>query len=275
MEISYLGRFSADQIQPILEAAAPIPVDPFDERGDDGSVRSTTRDEAIVRRLEWLDTLTQMNIQHQSDISPSDLKKRARAVASAAKTLLKTLGVGTDGTLEVIQRQLRNGLQSAAERYGAERGGFAHYPPTLWHMAGEDFTDFHGDSQLRDNIEAIKQLRAWAEQVSAVARQRVGAKATAVRFAERMGIEPWDGDPITDALAGVLRIWVEILRRDIRTAVNSDGFAYGPLIDFTLACLRALSIDTADPPKPLAGDAIRSRINRMVARGFLKSPGGH
>lgn len=275
MDVPYLGRFSADQIAPVLEAAAPIPSDPFEYHDEgEGRLRTVSRSEAIVRRLEYLDALVQMDVQHQSDVSPSELAKRAHAIVSAAQKLLGALGVDHEGHLESVQRQLRNGLRSTAERHGERSRGFAHHPPTAWQMAGEQFMDFHGDSQLRDNIEAVIQLRDWAKDLEASARHRVNGSETSIKFAERVGIEPWDGEPVTDAIAGILRIWVEILERNIRTAVK-DGVAYGRLERFTLACLRTLNATEGVRGKPLDTDAIRSRIRRMVARGFEKSSSGH
>ena len=64
-EAAYFGCFSKEEIRPVLEAAAPIASD-FVEEEDlalgQGKKRQMPRSEALVRRLEFLRGMTEINL---------------------------------------------------------------------------------------------------------------------------------------------------------------------------------------------------------------------
>jgi hypothetical protein len=262
----YVGRFSLDVVRRILAAAAPIPVDELESLDPEtGEVRRFRRAELVIRHLGWIDTWTQMSLQHQSDLSPSELVKRFHAIEAAARQLIAALGTGADGEFGSMQRQVRNGLRWVAEKYGERIGGFPHHPPMNWMPRNFDraMTDFHGDSQLQDDIAAVARLRDWARDCETASRARVGLDSPDDRVSVELGIEPWLGDPLNDAIKGILKIWKNILGRPIRTSVV-DGVGTGPLVSFVAACLDALRLREGRE-KPLESDALRARIRRAAS----------
>ncbi|MDH5559082.1 MAG: hypothetical protein OEZ03_17175, partial [Alphaproteobacteria bacterium] len=80
----YTGRFSVKQVESVLDAAAPIPEEPLEILGADGKASLVPRAEVVVKRLEWLDAVIQMNLRHDNDLPPSALAKSAHAISAAA-----------------------------------------------------------------------------------------------------------------------------------------------------------------------------------------------
>jgi len=266
----YTGKFEAEHVRRVLDAAKPIPTDDIEiDDYETGEKLRVPRAVALIKRLESIDVLTQINLQHLHDLSPSDLEKRFHAIAAAANELLVALGGGRDTEIGDMPRQIRDGLRREAERDGERRNGFEHHPPRTFSIDGEEFRDYQGDSQLRDNIAAVRQLRAWAMNLERAAAAQKGKKNDDLEE----WLNPWTGEPLSDALAGILRIWTDVLGREVRTSVTMNGRATGPLLRFVEACLAALNLRSqGDGPST---NALRARILRMYAADFQKSGSGH
>jgi hypothetical protein len=265
MEIPYLGRFPSEKITPVIEAAAPIP--PGTIQGLDGV--TGCRAEAIVRRLEWLDTSIKMDQQHEGDRSPSGLKKKFHAIAAAANKLLEALEVNENADPAAMSRQVYNALRWYADQEAELIGGFSNHPPIRQPADDGASVEFNGDRQLEDNVEGVRQVRDWARQAEKLARSRVERPEDIGPGFEVIGMEPWTENLVNDALAGILDIWTQVLGREIHTAVHkagdNEGEAYGQLIQFALASLRALGIVEGRDGKELGTEAVRARIQRIEA----------
>ena len=260
----YTGRFAPELIWPVLMAATPFPSGNFEQEDPHtGKIRSVRRAVAIVARLDWLDTRTQMNLQHVADLSPSELKKRFHAIAVAADELLKKLSADGGGDANAMQRQIFGTLRGIAERRGEATNGFPNHPVTLSRFQGAEYPDYHGEYQLRDNVAAVAQLGSWAREAEKAAASRVGKQGEGERDLDLPYIEPWTDDAVTDALDGILRIWTDVLEREVKTSVTPDGHASGPLLRFVRTCLATLNLDQGSDGKPLTADAIRARIRRL------------
>jgi hypothetical protein len=274
----YTGRFSAIDLEPVFAAAnaeQPIPETFIGWRdSDSGAEHEISLHEAMVRRLEWIDAWVEITKQQNEELSPSALAKKFHAIASAAGSLLDALQVG-DGSLEAMPRQIRSGLTALAEEHGRRNGGFPNHPLIHWNTREVQFDDYQGDAEIRDNVQGVREILKWAKEAEAIVRERVENPESVAR-AELIGVERLDADPINDAIEGILRIWTEILGREIKTRVSvksaDEGQAYGPLIDFCLACLKLLHLDK---PNCLGTDAVRARIVRMSGRDFLKMKTDH
>jgi hypothetical protein len=252
-------NFSPEEMGRVLRAAAPLPPEPIDEPDyDTDGVRRIPRQQAIEERLGAISAFLAINAERKSsDLSPSKLAKRFHAIAAAADVLLEALGQSAEPPTHI-----ERALGRIADAEAAEMGGFPHHPPLKW--SGR-FTDFWGRAQLRDNVAAVAQLRSWARRAENAAQAEPAASETETSDADALGFAPWDGDGITHAVDGILRIWTQVLGRDLNTgAVDGDGLAYGPLVEFSLACLGALGV-TEGRGKPLGQDAVRGRIRRRLA----------
>ncbi len=113
-DVSQTSRLSQQQVDAILEAAAPIPqgtIKEFD-LSDDGKLRQMPISLAIVKRLEGIHAVTQMYLDNKDDMSASDLRKRFLAIASAAKALIEALGLNADdeADLKRMPRKIRHAL---------------------------------------------------------------------------------------------------------------------------------------------------------------------
>ncbi len=262
----YTGKFAREDVLRVLRAAAPIPPGSIEiDDHETGKRAEVLRAVAIVKRLEVIHELTQINLQHLNDLSPSKLEKRFHAIGAAADKLLSAIGVGGHSELIDVPRQVRDGLRWEAERDGERRNGFEHHPPRTFSIGGEVFKDYQSDSQLRDNISAIRQLRAWALNLQSHTRARKGKRADDL---ERW-LDPWTGQPLNDAMAGMLRIWIDVLGRRVQTSVSIQGRAAGPLLRFVVAGLALLNL-RRDGDGPSV-NALRLRILRMYASDFRKS----
>jgi hypothetical protein len=265
-ESKYTGRFSIAAVDRILAAAAPLPDDLLEIDDREGGVRRPcSRGEVIIRRLEWVAVWTQMSVQHQSDLSPSDLAKRFNAINSAATALIEALGVNTDLEPRSMQRQVFNGLRWVAERHGERIGGFFNHPPHDWSPKGADLVvrDYQGDSQLQDDIAGVGRLRDWARECRQSARAMVGRPDVERQVGVELGLEPWLGDPVNDAIGMILRIWTDVVGRPLTTKVDAAGVAGGELIAFVTECLNALGLQQGRDGA-LGSDALRARIRRAV-----------
>ena len=175
---------------------------------------------------------------------------------------LEKLGANADGDVGSMHPNIFQPLRWVAEQRGAASGGFPNHPKTIFSAGGVAYPDFHGDSQLRDNIAAIAQLRSWAEEARAMARGLVGDKRPDARNAGAFELGPWSGNPAPDALVEILRIWTEVLQRKVATSNTLHGKPGGPLIRFAKACFAALNVDRDESGRRLTADAIRARIRR-------------
>lgn len=233
----YVGKFSAEQLAPILEAAAPIPNDQIEEEDlnlGQGKKRTMPRREALIRRLEEIDGIAGIDLEIKDKAAPSVHAKSLHAITAAATDLLEKIGAGVDGGTDQIPRQTWNSLRGAAEAHIARNG-----------------VDYRSDTLLRDYIGGIACIADWAK----------GARKLELR--PRRGVEndPWSSDPINNALRRICRMWEEVLGRKIGTAVTADGAAGGPLIRFSISCL------TLVLGKVPSEGAIRARIRRLQSGG--------
>ncbi len=69
-------------------------------------------------------------------------------------------------------------------------------------------------------------------------------------------IERSESEAHSVELGEILRIWTDILRREVKTSVSGDGEAGGPLIRFCMVSLNVLGLH-------LDQDAIRASIRRL------------
>ena len=130
-DATYLGCFSKEELTPVLEAAAPIPPDFIEEEDltlGQGKKRPMPRSEALVRRLEFLRGMAEINILSRRD-PPSVHVKAMHAISAAAAVLLRKLGAGEGGECDNIPPQIWQSLRSAAEAEAEAMGGFHNRPP--------------------------------------------------------------------------------------------------------------------------------------------------
>jgi hypothetical protein len=267
----YTGRFSAQQIEPVLAAAAPIPEGDIEE--DDvglGRKRLMPRAEALVRRLELIDGVAGINLKNRNTSPPSVHVKSLHAVAAAAKELLQKIGAGPNGEAAAVPRQLWNSLRSFAEGEAKSNGGFPNHPPITRQIGDHEFLDYCTDRQLMDNIRGIAQIALWSEQAEQKVRCMVGSHNIGVWLAAAPDEPPWTGDPINDALYGILHIWEGVLQRKIGTSVDFNGSAGGPMIRFSTVCLHLCGIlDAGEPP---SDNAVRARVRRLLQTNADRRP---
>jgi hypothetical protein len=262
----YTGRFSSEALQPVRDAAVPIPVGEIEEEDlslGPGTKRYMPRWEALVRRLELLAGMAEINLQINEN-SPSVHSKALHAIAAAAEQLLEKLGAGEAGDSEIVPRQIRHSLQHEAATYAEGIGGFPNHPPVQRQIGDHEFLDYCADRELHDNIRAVAQIVAWAKQARERAKGQVGRHNVGMLLAAGPDEDPWTGNPINDALNGVCRIWREVLGRTISTSLDAiDGTAGGPLIRFSLACLNLLEVRDLGRKGSLSSNAVRKRIRDL------------
>jgi hypothetical protein len=245
----YTGRFTADQIAPVLAAAAPIPNDVVEDEDISlglGAKRLMPRKEAIVRRLEEINGLAEIQVELKKKNAPAAHAKSLYAIEAAAIKLLEALGTGSRGDVEVIPRQIWNSLRSKAELQPSRMQS--------------------GDYLLRDDIASVVRIADWAQKAKEQElRGPYRSHHSLVEANLAKAEDHFGGDPINNALRDVLRIWTDILSRKIATSsTTSTG---GPLIRFSEACLLLIF---EKPPGPTA---IRNRIRR-IATGTSPKPRG-
>ncbi len=241
MELIYTGRFTADQIEPVLAAAAPIPDD--DVEDEDlalglGAKRLMPRMEAIVRRLEEINGFAEIQVELKKKNAPAAHAKSLHAIEAAAINLLEALGTGSRGDVELMPRHIWNSLRRKAELQPSRMQS--------------------GDYVLRDGIASVVRIAGWAQKAKEQ-EWRSSYKSHRLLVEDHLG-----GDLINSVLRGVCQIWTDILGRKIATSITPTG---GPLIRFSTACL--LLILEHQP----SAAAIRNRIRR-IATGTSPKPRG-
>ena len=143
-------------------------------------------------------------------------------------------------------------------------------PDHIWRCtahAGIYRFGFERDARFYAAIEGLVLLRDAACKATGIASKNKGKSAddAANRRAELLGMAPATVHPIDHVLGGVLGIWTEVLGREIRMSLDPmEGKVTGPLIRFTSACLKSLSLEATE-------EAVRARIRTMVAARRQKS----
>jgi hypothetical protein len=271
VHILYTGRFSAQQIAPVLAAAAPIPDSDIEE--DDiglGHRRPMPRAEALVRRLELIRGVAGINLQSRDTHPPSIHVKSIHAIAAAARVLLQKIGAGPNGDAATVPRQIWSSLRHFAEDEAENIGGFPNHPAITRQIGDHEFLDYCADRQLTDDIRGIAQIALWAERAEKKLNRMVGSHNIGILLAGTPNEPPWTGDPINDAINGILHIWEEVLQRKIGTSVDFNKSAGGPLIRFSTACIQLCGI--LDDGEPLSDDAVRARIRRLLKTNRARRP---
>lgn len=270
----YLGCFSKDELTPVLDAAAPIARDNLEEEDltlGQGKKRPMPRSEALVRRLEVLRGMAEINLLSRRN-PPSVHAKTMHAISASAAKLLQKLGAGERGECHEIPLQIWRSLRSAAEADAESTRGFHNRPPIKRSIQGHEFFDYGSDDQLREDIGAIARIAAWSARAEKKERTRIGRHNVGMWLAASDNEPPWTGDPINDVLSGAIGIWTEVLGRDFATSVGADGIAAGPLVRFSLACLQLLGVREMGRGKPVERDAVRKRLRDIHTSLRTKRP---
>jgi hypothetical protein len=82
---------------------------------------------------------------------------------------------------------MHHALRWASERHGEEIGGFPHHPPSKWWIEEDEFQNFHGDRQFRDDIAGVRRLQYLARQAEGRARALAARNRDGVRAARKTG----------------------------------------------------------------------------------------
>ena len=248
-----VGRFSAEQhaaLDRVFAAAEPLEPDKID---------------ALIWALGELDRYVQLNGLAATELTPSELSIKFRAIASAAEELLQKLAI-----TEVPWKQIRGILEHfAREAAKKNAGGFPNYPPKIIRIPNNEeynFVRFYEDRQLQQNIEGIVQICEWARQAEEAAKgarratkyARKDPKEGTHAKGEIVHLNVRKGSKI-DTYEEIFETWVGILEKPLGTSTrSSDGAASGPLIRFTTSCLELLGLPRLTP------EAIRARIRRYA-----------
>jgi hypothetical protein len=220
------------------------------------------RRSALIGKMESMAEWYFMSRQGDEKPSPSELAKRFQAIETAARDLLEALRLPKSGDPDEIPQALLVSLRQRAEATGARIGGFPRHRPMEWRMEGGNYMDYCGSAALRETVEGVKYLRAWAAEAKGMERERI-----------RPGDKRNKGnEPMRDLFGELVGIWVEIFGKPVKMSVGAperknQGRPAGPMLAFIRACLKPLGIDASD-------DAIRERIKpfqRVVKSSRRKS----
>jgi hypothetical protein len=170
----------------------------------------------FARRLGHLDLIVKMSVLDKQEIVGSaECARRYRKIAASLREVLAAIG-------EPMRDQMRVHLTCIM----GQRGD-----------AGDP------DSELDDQVEAVRSL---ARSFSAAAEMDDLADTGTVG---RPTVLP------PGLMREILQIWELTLRREVRTSVDLDGRASGPLIRFVDGCLKTLGFR-------LSPAAVRQHIRR-------------
>jgi hypothetical protein len=245
--------FLSKDLERVLKTAEPIPSEPIEVLDPaTGETRSVSRQHEIERRLSALSAGV-LYSEEQKKLTPSDLTKRFHAIAAAADKLLDAISESPIHVRDELGRAAESEIAKDESMISTE-GGAPQNTPLSWRAGTITSTDYvAGDIRFRNNVYAVAELRDWA---------KLAKKEAQARVKRNDGRNESRADLIvdTDAVGVILRIWEEVLQRELNTgiAVKLDGHAYGSQLEFLQACLAAVGIT-----KPLTLDAIRGRVIRQ------------
>lgn len=195
--------------------------------------------------------------EHQQKPPNSTLRDTFDNIEASASRLWTALGLDGKPDLESMPYALRYELADQAEAHGQRINGYADMPPKTLRIAGEAFTDFYGRAKLRQALESIALLKAWAE----AAKKQAGAQVTK-NVQNRTSGNTGDR-ALNDLLRELGRVWSDVYERSPRTSVGgpgtpNEGIASGPFVRFIGAALMPILRD--ETPNE---DALRARIRRL------------